>query len=201
MISKQCAILVFQKNPILGKVKTRLAATMGNERALEIYKELVSHTHAELQQLENADIFIYMSDSDLVNNFHPSFEIKLQKGADLGARMQNAFEYTFQQGYKKVLIIGTDCPGINKELLNDAFRILSNKQVALGPAIDGGYYLLGMDAFYPYLFKNITWSTAKVLDQTLQIAKSHKLTCSLLKKLRDIDIEADYLAEAAKMKI
>ncbi len=201
MISNSTAILVFQKNPVPGKVKTRLAATLGNERALEIYEELVGHTHRVLEQVDDADIFVYMSDSDEVYHFNPSFQVKLQKGIDLGARMQHAFEVTFQLGYKRVLIIGTDCPGISPKLLHEAIELLSGNQVTIGPAKDGGYYLLGMDGFYPFLFENIAWSTSEVLDQTLQIAKNNTLGFSLLKKLRDIDTEADYLAEAAKMKI
>lgn len=201
MISSQTAIIVFQKNPVAGKVKTRLAATMGNVRALEIYEELVGHTHSVLEQLDEADVYIYMSDSDDVYHFNPSFQVKLQKGEDLGSRMKQAFEATFQLGYKKVFIIGTDCPGINQKILNQGIQSLSEKQVVIGPAKDGGYYLLGMNACYPYLFENISWSTSEVLNQTIQCIIDNNLSHCLLKKLRDIDTEEDYVAEAAKLKI
>jgi rSAM/selenodomain-associated transferase 1 len=124
---------------------------------------------------------------------------QLQKGNDLGERMHNSFEYAFLNKYKKVIIIGSDCLDLNESIIKDAFRLLDNSDVVIGPAKDGGYYLLGMKSPHSCLFKNISWSTSQVLKQTLSICESQHLSYSLLSTLTDIDVENDLSFEQKEL--
>lgn len=190
------ALIVFQKNAVLGKVKTRLAATVGDQRALEIYQALLKHTYIQIQELEETDIAIFYSDfieKSPLEKFEADIE-EIQVGVDLGVKMSNAFQNLFQKGYKKVVIIGTDCPDIKSEDINAAFLSLEKKEVCIGPALDGGYYLLGMRQFYGSLFQNIPWSSSEVSKKTLEILNRDQISYELLKTLRDIDTEEDLIA-------
>ncbi len=190
-MSKQ-ALLVFAKNPEAGKVKTRLAATMGNEAALAVYNQILTYTVSVTQYLP-VDKFVYYSNyigqEDIWNSEHYYKEI--QQGADLGERMKNAFASTFIKGYDKVVIIGTDCPGISEDIIRDAFGHLQRCDVAIGPAKDGGYYLLGMRQLHSKLFENIQWSTNTVLNDTIKKCNELHLTYHLSPVLIDIDEEKD----------
>jgi uncharacterized protein len=188
------AIIVFQKNLVLGRVKTRLAVSLGDQKALEIYTYLVNTTFNQLQALTHQDIFIYFSDfvEDLPIGAPSNFQGGLQKGNDLGERMSNAFMEVFEKGYKSALIIGTDCPNMNKEILLEAFESLENHDVVLGPATDGGYYLLGLKEVIPELFQNIPWSTGNVLELSLNVVKAKKRSNCLLAYLSDIDTLEDW---------
>ncbi len=185
-------LMIFAKNPELGKVKTRLAKTIGNEKALMIYLKLLEHTHAVADKVF-ADKAIFYSnkvqDFDILDYYKfPKF---LQKGKDLGERMERAFGQAFAQNYDKVVIIGSDCIEINSAIIEDAFTALNDNNVVIGPAEDGGYYLLGMDRHYPHLFKNKIWSTPDVFLDTLLDLKKLKLSYSLLPTLSDVDEEKD----------
>jgi rSAM/selenodomain-associated transferase 1 len=188
------AIIVFQKNLVLGKVKTRLAVDLGKEETLDIYRQLIDATYKALQPLKNTEIFIFFSDyiEELPSDVPFNFTGYLQKGNDLGERMLNAFTGVFKKGYESIVIIGTDCPYLNKEILNNAFKILEENDVALGPAKDGGYYLLGLKTVIPELFKNIPWSTDKVLELSVDVIRSKKLSFRLLPLLSDIDTLEDW---------
>ncbi|WP_026952695.1 TIGR04282 family arsenosugar biosynthesis glycosyltransferase [Algoriphagus mannitolivorans] len=187
---KEVALLIFQKNPELGKVKTRLAATIGNEKALEIYHQLVDLTLKEAIKTQ-FEIFIFYS--DFIPEQKPSalMSFGLQKGDDLGERMKNAFQEVLKFGYKKALIIGTDCPEIKAELVTEAAQILDGNDLVLGPAEDGGYYLLGMNSLQKEIFEQVAWSTESVLKQTLEKAERKGLKVSLLEMLNDIDTAED----------
>ena len=142
---KTNALLIFTRNPQLGKVKTRLAKTIGDEKALEVYNDLLHHTMTETQNLK-CDKFVFYDENVELNdvwsiNF---YEKKLQFGADLGAKMQNAFQHIFDLGYKNCVIIGSDLFDLRTSHINEAFNKLEANDVVLGPAEDGGYYLLGM---------------------------------------------------------
>lgn len=190
------ALIVFQKNAVLGKVKSRLAATIGEKKALEIYQSLLLHTYRQIEKLEDVDISIFYSDfieENSFGQFKPDFE-EVQKGVDLGERMSNAFLSLFQKGYKKVIIIGTDCPEIKTADIKDAFLALEKKEVCIGPALDGGYYLLGMCQFYGALFQNMPWSSSEVSKKTLEILNRDQISYELMKMLRDIDTEEDLIA-------
>ena len=114
-----------------------------------------------------------------------------QEGKDLGEKMKNAFELLFNKRYKNVIIIGTDCPDLNEEILLKSFEELSEKNIVFGPSNDGGYYLLGMDNFYPYLFDNIKWSRKTVFEETIKTIKKNGLAFNILPELKDIDTEKD----------
>jgi rSAM/selenodomain-associated transferase 1 len=190
------ALIVFQKNAVLGKVKSRLAATIGEKKALEIYQSLVRHTYLEISKLEDVDVVIFFSDfleNNAVAGFKP-YLLEIQVGEDLGKRMSNAFQKLFQKGYQKVIIIGTDCPEITAKDISEAFMSLEKKEVCIGPALDGGYYLLGMCGYYEALFQNIPWSSSEVTKITLEILNFHQVSYELLKTLRDIDTEEDLIA-------
>jgi hypothetical protein len=180
------ALIVFTRNPELGQCKTRLAKTLGNQSALDIYKYLLQHT-ANVTKQVNADRYVFYSvdinQDDIWNTTH--FIKRLQKGKDLGERMHNAFEELFISGYKKVIIIGSDLLDLNADIIDNAIATLDHNDVVLGPAEDGGYYLLGLKKLYPELFKNKAWGTETVREKTLADLKNK--TVSLLKPLNDID--------------
>jgi rSAM/selenodomain-associated transferase 1 len=188
---KKEVVLVFQKNAILGKVKTRLASGMGEARALEIYRHLIQLTYSALEDVP-VPVWTYFSDY-IPESTHPSVEKSLvQEGQDLGERMANAFARSFELGMDKVVLIGTDCPMLQSEHLIQAFEALTHSDLVLGPATDGGYYLIGMKRRADYLFEGISWSTAEVLSQTLNVASQHGLTTTLLRELDDIDTQEDW---------
>ena len=183
-------IIVFVRSPELGKVKTRLARSIGDQSALNIYKILLKHTAAVLRDL-SFDKVVYFSEkidnNDLWEN--SLFEKKLQKGADLGERMHHAFDNAFNKGYKKVLIIGSDLFDLTSSIITSAFEALETYDISIGPSLDGGYYLLGMKKLQPEVFKNKKWGTDSVLEHTLQDLKKQKI--KLLNALNDIDTLED----------
>lgn len=187
------ALIIFARNPVLGKVKTRLAATMGDEKALSIYQSLLQHTATITAQLD-CDCFVFYADDISFNDVWSDkvYHKKKQEGEDLGKRMCNAFDTLFQKEYKKVLIIGTDCFELSAEIILDAFIGLEENEVIIGPSADGGYYLLGMRERYPFLFENIAWSTETVYSSTITELLTHKISYQTLPQLNDIDTEGDW---------
>lgn len=185
-------LMIFAKNPEIGKVKTRLARTIGDEKALMIYLKLLEHTHAIADKVFSDKAVFYSSrvqEFDILDYYKfPKF---LQKGDSLGERMDRAFGQAFSQHYDKVVIIGSDCYELSAEIIEDAFTALDSHNVVLGPAHDGGYYLLGMDRHYSHLFKDKKWSTPDVLLDTILDLKKLKLSYQLLPTLTDVDEEKD----------
>jgi rSAM/selenodomain-associated transferase 1 len=188
---KKEVVLVFQKNEVLGKVKTRLASGMGELRALEIYRHLVQMTYSALAEVP-AFIWTYFSDFIPKTVNFPIAKSFAQEGQDLGDRMAGAFARSFELGMDKVVLIGTDCPTLQSQHLNEAFEALTHSDLVLGPATDGGYYLIGMKRRADYLFEGISWSTSQVLTETLNVASQHGLTTTLLQELNDIDTSEDW---------
>ncbi|GAB2634621.1 TIGR04282 family arsenosugar biosynthesis glycosyltransferase [Belliella aquatica] len=189
------ALIVFQKNPVLGKVKTRVAATLGEEKALEIYMQLLQHTYSMINRLQNIDTFIYFSEeleSGIDNSFLDNVQFRVQNGFDLGSRMKNAFEQVLGEGYGKAVVIGTDCPGITTAIIHEAFEKLALADVVFGPAMDGGYYLLGLKTMDINLFDEMTWSHQNVLSDSIKRLNLEEQTFTLLEMLSDIDNEADW---------
>lgn len=186
-------LLIFIKNPRLGYVKTRLARTMGNVEALRIYRFLLEKTHAAALRL-NAHKMLFYSDfieeGDIWSR--DFFDKKVQRGADLGERMDNAFREAFDAGAEKVVIIGSDCPELNESVLNQAFEALDSTDFVIGPVPDGGYYLLGMKSPEPSLFYGIEWSTETVRALTLEKIGALNKTAALLPELTDVDTEEDW---------
>jgi rSAM/selenodomain-associated transferase 1 len=183
-------LLIFTRNPELGKVKTRLAKTIGNEKALSIYKFLLDHTQKVTKNLP-CDKAVYYSVKVRDNDLWDAriYQKKQQFGEDLGIRMKNAFQDSFAAGYKKVLIVGSDLIDLSEDLIEKGFLQLASNDVVLGPAEDGGYYLLGMKLLHPNIFENKTWGTATVREDTLSDLKDKKV--HLLQELNDVDVFED----------
>jgi rSAM/selenodomain-associated transferase 1 len=185
------ALIIFAKNPLHGKVKTRLAATIGADKALSIYKRLLLYTHSITEKIGFHKL-VYYSDYIEVNDcWGCNYQKELQHGNDLGERMLNAFYKVFKSNTNKAIIIGTDCPQLTTTIIEEAFESLKEFDVVIGPAADGGYYLLGMKEPHTQLFSNIQWSTDTVLEATLNLCKQLNLYYLLLPVLNDIDEEKD----------
>jgi rSAM/selenodomain-associated transferase 1 len=185
------ALVILIKNPILGKVKTRLALEIGEERALEIYRALLDITRKAAEGVD-ADRFLYYhefidEDDDWSEE---KFNKDLQFGAHLGLRMSHAIIEQLES-HDKVVVIGSDCPSITTDRIEEAFNALDQADVVLGPSQDGGYYLIGLKRFAQSLFDNISWSTPQVHMET--VAAAHKLGWSVkdLDVLNDVDTLAD----------
>jgi rSAM/selenodomain-associated transferase 1 len=186
--------MVFMKNPIAGKVKTRLAVEVGKDEALNIYKKLIGHTHFVTSKINTCDKAIYYSSSVDEHDqwMSDSYNKHLQKGNDLGEKLSNAFSDAFRRGYEKVIAIGTDSFELTRDIIDKAFSSLEETDIVIGPAKDGGYYLIGMNEHKAELFKDIEWGTAKVLSATLYIIRPIGCKYTLLKQLSDIDTLKDY---------
>ena len=183
-------LLVFTRNPALGKVKTRLAKTVGDKTALEVYTFLLERTR-DIAAKVTADKAVYYSVKIRENDFWDAtiFQKYLQVGEDLGIRMLHAFKNGFETGYEKVLIIGSDLYDLTAETIENAFIALENNEVVIGPAEDGGYYLLGMNSLEEKVFKNKDWGTETVRKDTLEDLKDKKVF--LLGELNDVDVFED----------
>lgn len=187
------ALIVFIKNPEIGKVKTRLAKTMGDEKALAIYKALMEHTRKIAEALPvNRRLFYsqFINESDTWSR--DKFQKDLQIEADLGIKMATAFHTVFKEN-EKVVIIGSDCASLTPEIVQTAFDRLDEFPFVIGPAMDGGYYLLGMNQFTPAVFGDIEWSTETVCSTTIERINNLNKTYFLLPELSDIDYEEDWV--------
>ena len=185
-------ILVFIRNPELGKVKTRLAASIGNENALEIYKFLLSHTKNVLLHCNAKSRVLYSEEINTNDNWdNDFFEKSLQKGNNLGEKMKNAFLDGFDSGYEKIVIIGSDLYDLESTDIETAFEKLENNDVVIGPAEDGGYYLLGLNKIPDTIFENKNWSTESVFKDTIKDIKHLKY--EVLKTKNDIDKVEDIM--------
>lgn len=189
------ALIIFVRHPELGKVKTRLAKTMGDENALTIYKLLLQHTHAVTVDLP-CDKYVYYTDSIPEQDVwaQESYHKKKQQGNILGEKMHHAFTEVFAKGYTAVQIIGSDCATLTGAIIQQGFSSLEKNDVVIGPSTDGGYYLLGMQKPIAQIFTNKLWSTDTVLQQTINDIEVLSLSYALLPVLTDIDTEADWLA-------
>ena len=186
------ALLIFIKNPEKGKVKTRLARDLGDDKALQIYRALLAHTR-EVALSVSAERFLFYSEYVPESDDWPAsgFDKRLQKGADLGERMYRAFVQVLER-HERAVIIGSDCPQLQASIVEEAFARLEEFPVVLGPAEDGGYYLLGLHRPEPSLFHDISWSTESVLEQTLQRVAALGQEAFLLPRLSDVDRAADW---------
>ncbi len=185
------ALIILVRNPKLGSVKTRLAADIGDERALTVYKALLEHTRSITQKVQSVRLVFYtdfINENDIWDG--GACTKFLQTGSDFGERMLQTFEIALKD-HQQAVIIGSDCYELTSEIINEAFNQLENFDVILGPAKDGGYYLLGLKQIYRELFKNKQWSTNTVLPDTLADVNRLGLTYFLLPTLSDIDVLED----------
>lgn len=185
-------LMIFVKNPVSGKVKTRLGSSIGSTNALLVYKKLLAHTREVASQVETTRQVWYSSMIDHRDSWNKErFDKKLQSGSDLGERMSVAFQKAFEDGYENVVIIGSDCADITSRHIKDAFHALNTNDAVIGPSKDGGYYLLGVSKYTPDIFKGISWSTQEVFEQTVSRFEHLGLSYSVLDVLNDIDTIED----------
>jgi len=181
-------LIIFVKNPELGKVKSRLAKSIGEKKALSVYKKLLERTKEVLMEIEIDKRVCYseiIDQEDLWEN--SNFQKSLQKGDDLGVRMHNAIDAAFKDLYGKICLIGSDIMDLSDEIIKNAFNLLDDHDIVLGPSFDGGYYLIGMKSPAKELFLNKKWSTGVVLEEAIDEIKKLKLTYAFLPTLNDID--------------
>ena len=182
------------RNTQLGTVKTRLASTIGDQMALKVYKALLKHTAKEVNKVSaHKKVFYseYIKSVDIWGEMN--FLKGLQSKGNLGQRIENAFSSAFAEGYHNVLIIGSDLFSLKSSHIKKAIKQLKNNEVVIGPAFDGGYYLLGLKMSLPILFYNKKWGSATVLEDTLIDLKSKSVF--LLEPLNDIDTFQDLKKE------
>jgi rSAM/selenodomain-associated transferase 1 len=184
------------KYPEPGKVKTRLAKDMGNERAAHIYRQTAELILANTVPANfSYDRIVFYDPPERLKDFTawlPGEQLALQQGADVGERMDNAIRDLLKMGAKKAVITGADIPDLSDEIIETAFRKLDQVDIVIGPAKDGGYYLIGMKSRHPAIFQDIPWSTGKVLEETMRIIEKLQLKCALITTLSDLDTADDY---------
>jgi len=185
-------LIIFLRLPERGKVKTRLAATVGDDLALQIYNHLVSSA-LKLASLSGIKVYLFFN-----GGLPPEagrvadFSYHIQSDGDLGMKMAQALSMVLNH-HEKAVVIGSDCPDLSVSILMESFSRLEDNSIVLGPATDGGYYLLACKKVYPTLFEDISWSTSAVLNQTIEKIKKEYLSYTLLEKLSDIDTEEDWI--------
>lgn len=189
-------LIIFAREPVPGKVKTRLAQSIGNKAASDIYSAMLADTVNKASTLEDIQVMIFWAtENDAVTDFPNLSRIDMfvQHGADLGKRMENAFETAFSCGISSCCIIGSDSPDLPIEVLSQAFHSLEaiDTDIVYGPAEDGGYYLLGMKQLWRRLFDNVQWSTPDVMEKTLERINELQLNSIRLSQWYDIDTFED----------
>ncbi|NJS09741.1 MAG: glycosyltransferase [Microcoleus sp. CSU_2_2] len=199
MITVRNKLIIFTRYPAPGKTKTRLIPVLGKEGAANLHRLMAQKTIARALSIENSgrfsvEIYYAGGSQQLMQDWLGTEMIYHNQGdGDLGARMAAAFQNCFDSGIDKVAIIGTDCPDLKAEIISKAFDELERSDVVLGPAQDGGYYLIGLRRSLPELFYGINWGTEEVLAQTRAIAKKFDLKIAELPTLTDIDQPEDLL--------
>jgi uncharacterized protein len=190
-------LIVFTRYPVPGKTKTRLIPALGEEGAANLHRQMTEATLAQVRQLRADGVAIEVhyagaiADRELADWLGADLVYRSQGDGDLGERMALSIETALQAGHDRVIIIGTDCPELTTEILQLAFEQLHDRDLVLGPAIDGGYYLIGLRRFMPELFVGINWGTSAVRQQTIEIATKLGLSMGDLPLLADIDRPED----------
>lgn len=196
MSNKKSALLIFSKNPVEGKVKTRLIPELGTEGALHLYKDVLKKTIESVKQSKASDFYLFCTpvlDDPFLQFCSRQYDLilELQNGDDLGDRMSNAISKVLKQS-SNVIIVGCDCPELTYRDINIALEKLTcGIDVVLGPSEDGGYYLIGMNKLHEELFQNIQWGKDSVLADTREIIETHNLTAYELEMKWDLDRPED----------
>jgi uncharacterized protein len=190
-------VIVFTRYPEAGKTKTRLATELGADGAAELQRGMAEHAIGRVRELAKTrpisiEVRYQGGSMSLMKQWLGADVLyREQDGDDLGERMLGAFVEAFRDGADLVLLVGTDCPGITAQSLERGFQELERNDLILGPAADGGYYLIGLKEVYPELFSKIPWGTEKVLERTFEIARLQGLSTTLLDLLHDVDRPED----------
>jgi len=185
------ALIIFAKTPIPNFSKTRLINPFTLKQAAEFYSASLKDIFNTMHNTSDFNLWIAIAPENFDKNLFPlnidSINYFFQTGDDLGIRMLNAFDELFEQGYKKTAIIGSDFPHISIEVIKQTFNKLDRYDCVLGPAVDGGYYLIGLKKCYESIFKDIDWSTEKVFQQTTDKAQQNNISVKNLKVGYDVD--------------
>src|SRR4051812_3182722 len=190
-------LIVFTRFPVPGRVKTRLIPALGADGAAGLHRQLTLRTMRTAESLRkhrSSQLQVHFEGGNVSAMQHwlgDRNSFVAQSSGHLGERMASVFRNAFQEGMTAAIIIGTDCPQLSPEILNKAFDALRASDVVLGPAHDGGYYLIGLSRFIPEIFEEIAWGTERVLSQTLQALAGKGLQPVLLNRLPDIDQPED----------
>jgi rSAM/selenodomain-associated transferase 1 len=189
-------LVVFARAPEAGRVKTRLAAELGPDDALAIYRWLGARTLSHARAVRACELevrYTPMGDRDAVAGWlGDDLTLHPQADGDLGSRMQTAIVAALADGAPAVVVVGTDCPGLDADIVERAFDALGQADVVLGPALDGGYYLIAVRAVHDVLFDHIPWSSPETLARTLGAATAAGLRVALLETHGDIDTADDW---------
>ncbi|MBW4693355.1 MAG: TIGR04282 family arsenosugar biosynthesis glycosyltransferase [Lyngbya sp. HA4199-MV5] len=190
-------LIIFTRYPEPGKAKTRLIPALGAEAAADVHRQMTEFTLTQVKPLlgsRSLTVEVWFAGGDRIQMeawLGSGLHYQPQPDGNLGDRMTQAFQSTFDSGVAAAVIIGTDCPELTEVLLEKAFQALQQTDVVLGPATDGGYYLIGLRQAIPDLFQAIAWSTDHVLQKTVAIAENLNLSLTLLPMLTDVDRPED----------
>ncbi len=194
---KLSRVIVFTRYPEPGKTKTRMIPALGSEGAAKLHVALTRHTLHVAEDYcgqQSCELEVRFAGGDaarMSDLFGSDQRYRPQTGDDLGERLINAISVALTEQASRVVVIGSDCPDIDATILGEAMRALSDCDVALGPAIDGGYYLIGLRENQPQLFQDIDWGSDQVLKQTLDKAGQSHLRVHCLRPLSDVDYPED----------
>ena len=189
-----CRLIIFLKAPRAGEVKTRLASELGPTGALHAYERLVATLLDGLAPLERVELRFAPDDAavEIARWLRKGWSAQAQGTGDLGERLCRAFREAFESGARRVAIIGSDCPDVMPADIEAAWAALATHDVVFGPAVDGGYWLVGLRALHESIFREIRWSTSSVLAETLAICQRNGLTVHRLRELHDVDTAEDW---------
>lgn len=192
-------LIVFAREPLPGKVKTRLAASLGDQHASRLYENMLQQVLETTRQLRDIETIVFWAcEEESLQMLTGRYQCnsRSQSPGDLGQRMQAACAEMFSEGSTVCCIIGSDAPDLPMPYILEAYRLLEmqHSDVVFGPSRDGGYYLLGLCQVLPALFTNISWSSSEVLEQSLAAAKDSGLSTALLPEWQDIDTVEDLRA-------
>ena len=193
-VARRSALILFAKDPVEGRVKTRLGSLLDPKTTLNLYLCFLDDSIAKIHAVAKVDRFIGVASEPQTGYFenlsyHPPARLFVQEGEDLGQRMHRAFEDRFQEGYQRVVIIGSDSPTLPTAYIEQALQ--SEKEVVIGPSTDGGYYLIGMRGMVTELFAGIDWGTGRVLADTLKALQEQGVPAGLLPVWYDVDLPED----------
>jgi rSAM/selenodomain-associated transferase 1 len=190
-------LIIFTRYPVPGAAKTRLIPALGAEGAANLHQQMAEHTLAQARKLQasgSVTVEVRFAGDDIARMqawLGDDLSYQEQGAGDLGDRLARAAQSAFNQGSTRVIIIGTDCPALDTPVLQQAFHQLQQRDLVLGPAVDGGYYLVGSRRFIPEIFQEIAWSTDQVLHQTVHKAEQLGLAIAYLPLLSDVDYPSD----------
>ena len=196
----QACLIVFAKTPVRGKVKTRMRPFLSEEDCLRLHSLLLRLWVARLRDWDLGQVHKALfltplgagrTNPELVLDAPPGVTVEAQQGSDLGDRLSHAFNRKWNEGFRKIVFIGTDSPALGREDLLAAFEALDASEVVLGPATDGGYYLIGFSARLPIMFSGISWGTSQVFRETVQLLETNAIHWQRLRESFDLDTYED----------